>query len=145
MRPGPCLEFGRRKQRAPAPHDFAVAAADISVSRRFRIINFATFGGEAEIPNHSVMVYMAMPHNLPNNSIPEPVKVQEPVDDFFASRLADRIRMDSWREKLTVIRGEILEIAEQGSQHGLADLRRETAELARTLERLETLLGLAAK
>ena len=134
-----------RREGAPRPHDFAVAVANIPVSRRFRIINFATFGGEAEVPNHSVMVRVAMPHNLPSSSIPEPVNAQGPVDDFFASRLADRIRMDSWREKLTIIRGEILEIAEQGSEHGLADLKRETLELARTLERLETLLGLAAK
>ena len=145
MRPGHAWSLAHENRGRRGRTTSPIAAANIPVSRRFRIINFATFGGEAEIPNHSVMVYMAMPHNLPNNSIPEPVKVQEPVDDFFASRLADRIRMDSWREKLTVIRGEILEIAEQGSQHGLADLRRETAELARTLERLETLLGLAAK
>lgn len=87
---------------------------------------------------------MAMPHNWPNSSVPEPAKDQNPVDDFFASRLADRIRMDDWRKKLTVIRGEILEIAEQGSQHGLVDLKRETLELAQTLERLEALLGLKA-
>jgi hypothetical protein len=85
---------------------------------------------------------MSMPHNWPNPSVPEPAKDQTPVDDFFAARIADRIRMDAWRKKLTVIRGEILEIAEQGSQQGLVDLNRETVELARTLERLETLLGL---
>ena len=89
------------------------------------------------------MVRMAMPHDWPNSSVPEPAKDQTP-DDFFASRLADRIRMDDWRKKLTVIRGEILEIAEQGSQQGLVDLKRETLELARTLERLEALLGLTA-
>ena len=90
------------------------------------------------------MVRMAMPHDWPNSSVPEPAKDQVPVDDFFASRLADRIRMDDWRKKLTVIRGEILEIAEQGSQRGLVDLKRETLELAQTLERLEALLGLTA-
>jgi hypothetical protein len=90
------------------------------------------------------MVRMAMPHDWPNSPVPEPVKDQKPADDFFASQLADRIRMDNWRKKLTVIRGEILEIAEQGSQHGLVDLKRETVELARTLERLEALLGLKA-
>jgi hypothetical protein len=90
------------------------------------------------------MVRMAMPHDWPNSPVPEPVNDQKPTDDFFASQLADRIRMDNWRKKLTVIRGEILEIAEQGSQHGLVDLKRETVKLARTLERLEALLGLKA-
>jgi len=37
------------------------------------------------------MVRMAMPHSLPNDSIPEPVKDQKPVDDVFAARLAERI------------------------------------------------------
>jgi hypothetical protein len=91
------------------------------------------------------MVRMAMPHDRPNNSAAEPVKDQRPVDDFFASRLAERIQTDNWRKKLTIIRGEILEFAEQSSQHGLVDLSRETVELARTLDRLETLLGLAKK
>ena len=91
------------------------------------------------------MVRMAMPHDRPNNSAPEPLKDQRPADDFFASRLAERIRRDDWRKKLTVIRGEILEFAEQSSRHGMVDLSRETVELARTLDRLETLLGVAAK
>ena len=84
-----------------------------------------------------------MPTNRPNISVPEAVKDQKPVDDFFATRLADRIRMEAWRKKLTIIRGEILELAEQGSQQGMVELKRETVELARTLKRLETLLGLA--
>jgi hypothetical protein len=88
---------------------------------------------------------MSMRHTWSNIPAPEPAQDQKPVDDFFASRLADRIRMDAWRKKLTIIRGEILEIAEQGSQQGLLDLKRETVELARTLERLEALLGLANK
>jgi hypothetical protein len=120
-------------------------AANIPIARLFQIINFATFGGEACLPNHSSMVRMTMPHSWPNTSVPEPVKDQQPLDDFFASRLADRIRMEAWRKKLAVIRAEILEIAEQGSQQGLVDLQRETVELARTLEHLETLLGLANK
>jgi len=91
------------------------------------------------------MVRMAMPHDWPNNSAPKPAKDQRPVDDFFASRLAERIRTDSWRKKLTIIRSEILEFAEQSSQQGLVDLNRETVELARTLDRLETLLGQAGK
>jgi hypothetical protein len=91
------------------------------------------------------MVRTAMPHDWPNNSAPEPVTDQRPVDDFFASRIAERIRADNWRKKLTIIRGELLEFAEQSSQPGLVDLKRETVELARTLDRLETLLGLASK
>jgi hypothetical protein len=70
------------------------------------------------------------------------VKEQKPVDDFFASKLAERIRTDNWRKQLTLIRGEILEIAEQGAQQGLVDLKRETTELARAIERVEALLGL---
>jgi hypothetical protein len=72
------------------------------------------------------------------------VKEQKPVDDFFASKLAERIRKDNWRKQLTLIRGEILQIAEQGSQQGLMDLKRETMELARAIERVEALLGLKA-
>jgi hypothetical protein len=53
--------------------------------------------------------------------------------------------MDVWRKKLAVIRREILEIVEQGSQQGSADLKRETVELVRTLDHLETLLGLTNK
>ncbi len=91
------------------------------------------------------MVRMAMPHDRPNNSASEPARDQAPVDDFFASRLAERIQADNWRKKLTIIRGEILEFAEQSSQHGLVDLSRETVELARTLDRLEALLRLSKK
>ena len=80
------------------------------------------------------MVRMTMPHSGPNTSVPEPVEDEKPIDDFFASRLADRIRMETWRKKLAVIRSEILEIVAQGSQQGSADLTRETVELARTLD-----------
>jgi len=86
-----------------------------------------------------------MLHSGANTSAPESVEDQEPNDDVFASRLADRIRMEDWRRKLAAIRGDILEIAEQGAQQGLVDLKRDTVELARTLEHLETLLGLANK
>ncbi len=86
----------------------------------------------------------AMPRNPYTDNIPDPVKDQKPVDDFFASKLAERIRIDNWRKQLTLIRGEILEIAEQGSQQGLLDLKRETMKLARAIERLEALLGLKA-
>jgi hypothetical protein len=85
-----------------------------------------------------------MPQDWPNNSSPESVKDQKPVDDFFASALADRIRIDGWRRRLTHIRGEILEIAEQGSQQGLVGLKRETTKLAKSIDRLEALLGLKA-
>jgi hypothetical protein len=91
------------------------------------------------------MVHTAMPHNWPNNSAPQSAKDQKPVDDFFASRISERIRTDAWRKKLAIIRGEILEFAEQSSRHGLVDLSRETVELARTLDRLETLLDLPNK
>jgi hypothetical protein len=86
----------------------------------------------------------AMPRNRYADDIPDPVKGQKPVDDFFASKLAERIRIDNWRKQLTLIRGEILEIAEQGAQQGLLDLKRETMKLARAIERLEALLGLKA-
>ncbi len=72
-----------------------------------------------------------MPRNPYTDNIPDPVKDQKPVDDFFASKLAERIRIDNWRKQLTLIRGEILEIAEQRSQQGLLDLKRETMKLAR--------------
>jgi len=86
----------------------------------------------------------AMPRNRYADNIPDPLKDQKPVDDFFASKLAERIRLDNWRKQLTLIRGEILEIAEQGAQQGLLDLKRETMKLARAIERLEGLLGLKA-
>ena len=72
------------------------------------------------------------------------MKEQKPVDDFLASKLAERIRTDNWQKLLTLIRGEILEIAEQASQQGSTDLKRETMELARAIERVEALLGLKA-
>lgn len=81
----------------------------------------------------------AMPRNWPNY-IPDAVEDQKPVDDF-ASKLAERIRIDNWRKQLTRIRGEILEIAEQGSEQGLVDLKRESKKLVGQIERLEALLG----
>ena len=83
-----------------------------------------------------------MPQIEPNTFTREPGKDEKPVDDFFAAKLADRIRMDNWRGRLTYIRQEILEIAEQGSQQGFVGLKRETVKLARSIERLEALLGL---
>jgi hypothetical protein len=127
------------------PWNQTQAAANKPISRRFQIINFDIFGGEADLRSDSSMVRTAMPRDRPNNSAPEPVRDQEPVVDFFASRLAERIRTDNWRKRLAVIRGEILELAEQSSQQGLVDLTRETVELARGLDRLEKLLRLASK
>ena len=83
-----------------------------------------------------------MPQNESNSSTPESIKDEKPVDDFFASKLADRIRKDNFRRRLTYIRQEILEIAEQGSQQGFVGLKRETVKLAKSIERLEALLGL---
>ena len=80
--------------------------------------------------------------NLWSDSILDPIKDQKPIDDLFASKLAERIRVENWRKQLTLIRSEILEIAEQGSQQGLVDLKRETMKLVRTVERLQALLGL---
>jgi hypothetical protein len=130
-----------------AAHSMATghAAANKPFPRLFQIINSDIFDGKLICRSDSSMVRTAMPHDWPNNSAPEPVKDQRPVGDFFASRLAERIRTDIWRKKLTMIRGEILELSEQSSQQGLVDLTRETVELARTLDRLETLLGLASK
>ena len=85
-----------------------------------------------------------MPRNRPNDYILDPVKDQKPIDDFFASKLAKRIRMDNWRKQLNLIRGEILDIAEQSSQHGLVDVKWETVKLAQAIERLEASLGLKA-
>jgi hypothetical protein len=86
----------------------------------------------------------AMPSNRYTDNIPDRVEDQKPADDFFASKLAERIRIDNWRKHLTLIRGELLEIAEQGSQQSLVDLTRETMKIVRAIERLETLLGLKA-
>ncbi len=91
------------------------------------------------------MVRTAMPHIRPDGYAPETAKDHMQVDDLPASGLADRMQTDCWRKKLTVIRGEILEFAEQGARQGLVDLERETTELARILEQLETLLGPAGK
>jgi hypothetical protein len=83
-----------------------------------------------------------MPQNGSNTSTSEPGKDEKPVDDFFASKLADRIRKDNFRRILTCMRQEILVIAEQGSQQGFVGLKRETVKLAKSIERLEALLGL---
>ncbi len=86
-----------------------------------------------------------MPYTWPDGSAPEAANDHMQVDALPASGLADQTRADGWRKKLTVIRGEILEFAEQGAREGLVDLERETTELARMLAELETLLGPADK
>jgi hypothetical protein len=121
------------------------AAANKPALRLFQSINLDIFDGKLICRSDSSMVRMAMPHDWPNTSAAEPVKDQRPVEDFFASRLAERIRSDIWRKKLTIIRGEILELSEASGQQGLMDMKRETVELARTLDRLVALLGQANK
>jgi len=83
----------------------------------------------------------AMPPNWQNNSVPDPVKDQQSTDDGVVPEVVERTQLDNWRKHLTLIRGEILEIAEQGSRQGLIDLQQETVRLAETIERLEVLLG----
>jgi hypothetical protein len=85
-----------------------------------------------------------MPRNWHNNSVPDPDKDQKPIDDLFASKLADRIRIEDWRKQLGLVRGVMLDIVEQGSQQGLVDLKRETVKVVRAIERLEAFLGLKA-
>jgi hypothetical protein len=82
-----------------------------------------------------------MPPNWQNNSVPDPVKDQQSTDDGVVPEGVERTQLDNWRKHLTLIRGEILEIAEQGSRQGLIDLQQETVRLAEAIERLEVLLG----
>ena len=82
-----------------------------------------------------------MPRNWQNNSVPDPVKDQPSVDDGVVPEVLEQTQLDNWRKQLILIRGQILEIAEQGSQQGLVDLRQETVRLAGAIEQLEVLLG----
>lgn len=82
-----------------------------------------------------------MPRDCQNNSVPDPAKDQQPADDCVVPELPERTQLDNWRRQLTLIRGEILEIAEQGSQQGLVDLQQETVRLAEAIELLEVFLG----
>jgi hypothetical protein len=82
-----------------------------------------------------------MPRNWQNNSVPDPVKDQLSVDDGVVPEVLEQTRLDNWRKQLILIRGQILEIAEQGSQQGLVDLQQETVRLAEAIEQLEVLLG----
>ena len=110
----------------------------------WNLANFDTFDDETICRIIWINGAPAMPRNWHNNSVPDPDKDQKPVDDFFASKLADRIRIDDWRKQLTLVRGVMLDIAEQGSQQGLVDLKRETVKVVRAIERLEAFLGLKA-
>jgi hypothetical protein len=85
-----------------------------------------------------------VPRNLYTDNIVDVVRDQRKIDDFSAVKLAERIRINNWRKQLTLIRGEILEIVEQGSQQGLVDLKRETMKLVRAIEQSQTLLALKA-
>ena len=82
-----------------------------------------------------------MPRNWQNNSVPDPVKDQPSVDDGVVPEVLEQTRLDNWRKQLILIRGQILEIAEQGSQQGLVDLQQETVRLGEAIEQLEVLLG----
>ena len=85
-----------------------------------------------------------MPNRRPTDNVPDPANGQLPVEDRLAVKPLGQFQLDNLRKQLTVIRGEILEIAEQGSQHGLVDVKREVAKLARIVQRLEALLNLRA-
>ena len=85
-----------------------------------------------------------MPNRRPTDNVPDPANGQIPVEDCLAVRPPGRVQLDNLRKQLTVIRGEIQETAEQGSQHGLVDLKHEIAKLARIIQELEVLLGLRA-
>jgi len=85
------------------------------------------------------MVHMS--RDCQNNSVPDPAKDQQPADDCVVPELPERTQLDNWRKQLPLIRGEILEIAEQGSQQGLVDLQQETVRLAEAIELLEVFLG----
>ena len=82
-----------------------------------------------------------MSRDWQNNSVPDPVQHQQPADDCVVPEVLEQTQLDNWRKQLPLIRGEILEIAEQGSQQGLVDLQQETMRLAEAIELLEVFLG----
>jgi len=86
-------------------------------------------------------VLTIMPSRRSTDNVPDPANGQIPVEDCLAVNPPARLQLDDLRKQLTVIRGEILETAEQGSQHGLADVRREITKLALAIKQLEALLG----
>ena len=83
-----------------------------------------------------------MPNRRPTDKVPDPANAQIPVEDCLAVKPLGQIQLDNLRKQLTVIRGERLETAAQGSQHGLADVKREIAKLAHIIQQLEVLLSL---
>ena len=109
------------------------------LARRGPIANFDTFREETIRRINGSMVHM--PHDWQDNSVPDPVKDQQPADDCVVPGVLEPTQLDNWRKQLTLIRGEILEIAEQGSQQGLVDLQQETGRLAEVIELLEVFLG----
>lgn len=82
-----------------------------------------------------------MPTRRPSNHLLYPANGQIPLEDCLVVKPPTRLELDCLRKQLTVIRGEILETAEQGSQLGLADVKREIAKLALVMKQLEALLG----
>jgi hypothetical protein len=86
-----------------------------------------------------------MPSRWATDNVPNPANGQTPVEDRLAVKPLGRVQLDNLRIQLTVIRGEILETAEQGSQHGLVDVKREIAKLAHIIQQLEVLLGPRAR
>ena len=96
---------------------------------------------ESKLSNQWINGAHAMPRNWQNNSVPDPVKDQPSVDDGVVPEVLEQTQLDNWRKQLILIRGQILEIAEQGSQQGLVDLQLETVRLAGAIEQLEVLLG----
>jgi len=85
------------------------------------------------------MVHMC--RDCKNKTVPDHAKYQQPDDDCVVPEVLERTQLDNRRKQLTLIRGEILEIAEQGSQQGLVDLQQETVRLAEAIELLEVFLG----
>jgi len=70
-----------------------------------------------------------------------PSKINNRPTIAWCPGVLEPTQLDNWRKQLTLIRGEILEIAEQGSQQGLVDLQQETGRLAEVIELLEVFLG----
>jgi hypothetical protein len=105
----------------------------------FAVANFDTFREETIRRINVSMV--RMPRDWQDNSVPDPLKDQQPAGDCVVPEVLERTQLDNWRKQLTLIRGEILEIAEQGSQQGLVELQQETVRLAEAIELLEVFLG----
>jgi hypothetical protein len=93
------------------------------------------------LPNQ-LTVLTSMPSRRPTDNVPGPANGQIPVEDCLAVKPLGQVRLDNLRKQLTVIRGEILETAEQASQHSLVDVKHEISRLARIIQQLEVLLGM---